>query len=353
MTDEVTNQAIDLRSDTVTRPTDGMREAMVSAPVGDDVYGEDPTVRRLEQRSAELFGKQRGLFVPTGVMANQLGLKVSTNPGDEVILGQRSHIFHYETGAPAVLSGVQLHPVEDLTGALDLDAIAEAVREDVYYMPRTAVIAQENSHNKTSGRVTAIEHHRSVVEFARQRDITVHLDGARLWNAAVATGTPLSSYGEVCDTMSVCLSKGLGAPVGSVLLGTAEQIERAWHFRKMWGGGWRQAGILAAAGLWAIENNIDRLEEDHRNARQFHSTIAVSTHIDAGAAPATNIVVFRVPAASIDQLVAWSRDRGVLLSAAFRGALRAVFHYDVSAEQAADAGRIVASWEPEETERSS
>ena len=338
---------IDLRSDTVTRPGPEMREAMASAPVGDDVYGEDPTVFELESRVAGLFGKERGLFVPTGVMANQLALRVQTNPGDEVIVGEWSHIFHYESAAPSVLSGIQLHTVPDPEGRMELEDIDFAVRENVYYMPHTAVIAQENSHNRTSGRIVSIEHLTSVFDFARERDIAVHLDGARIWNASVASGTGLEEYGGVCDTLSVCLSKGLGAPVGSVFLGTDRQIDQAWRFRKMWGGGWRQAGILAAAGLWALDHTLPKLAADHSKARTFHSIISASPEVDAGSPPETNIVVFRLPSGQITSLVEHCRGEGILLSAAFRGALRAVFHHDVSIEEAERGGRCILEWRPE------
>ena len=342
----MTSGRIDLRSDTVTMPSDEMREVMARAPVGDDVYGEDPTVLELEERVAGMFGKERGLFVPTGVMANQLALKVQTEPGEEVIVGERSHIFHYESAAPSVLSGIQLHTVPDGEGRMEVEEITQAIREQVYYMPRTAVIAQENTHNRTSGRIVPIEHLESVRQLGRERDISLHLDGARIWNAAVATGTTFEEYGRVCDTLSVCLSKGLGAPIGSIFLGSAEQVERAWRFRKMWGGGWRQAGILAAAGLYALDHHIERLAEDHANARRFHAIISASEFIDAGSPPETNIVVFRVSADHLSRLAEDCRAAGVLLSGAFLGSLRAVFHRDVSSEEAETAARCVAEWSP-------
>lgn len=337
---------IDLRSDTVTRPTEGMLSQMMRAPVGDDVYGEDPTVIELEDRLAHLFGKERGLFVPTGVMANQLALKVQTRPGDEVIVGKRSHIFNYETGASAVLSGIQLHTVDDPDGFLSVEEIETAVREDAYYMPRTSVIAQENSHNKTSGRVTSIEHLQRVSAWAKRSRVAVHIDGARIWNALVATGSKPGEYQDLCDSLSVCLSKGLGAPVGSVLLGSTEIVADAWRYRKMWGGGWRQAGVLAAAGLYALENHIDRMAEDHENARKFHALVSESEHIDAGEVPESNIVVFRIDPVFLGPLVDAAKRGGVLISAAFKGALRAVFHYDVSAEEARAAGALIARWNP-------
>lgn len=335
---------IDLRSDTVTRPTPEMLEQMMSAETGDDVYGEDPTVRELEERVAEMFGKERGLFVPTGVMANQLGLKVLSRHGDEVIAGKRSHIFNYESGAPAYLSGLQIHTIDDPEGRLEIGLIDEACREGVYYMPRTSVIAQENSHNKTSGRITPIDHHQRVAEFARDHGISLHLDGARLWNTMVQTGTEAIEYGAICDTLSVCLSKGLGAPVGSVLVAEDDAIELAWRYRKMWGGGWRQAGILAAAGLYALDHHVARLREDHEKAIEFHRLIGASDIVDQGIPPETNIVVFRMENELIEPLLRDAGEVGIRISAALKGALRAVFHYDVSIEQARVAGEFIAGW---------
>ena len=335
---------IDLRSDTVTRPTPEMLAEVVKAPVGDDVYGEDPTVVELEERLADMFGKESGLFVPTGVMANQLALKVQTQPGDEIVVGKRSHIFNYETGAPATLSGVQVHTVDDPEGRLSIEELESALRERVYYMPRTSVIAQENTHNKTSGTVTAINHLKEIFDWARQHEVAVHIDGARIWNALVAADCKAEEYRNVCDTISVCLSKGLGSPVGSVLLGPKALIHDAWRYRKMWGGGWRQAGVLAAAGLYALDNHMDRLEEDHVNAKRFHTLVSESEHIDAGTPPQSNIVVFRIQPDRLQAVVEDAKNAGILISAAFKGALRAVFHYDVSAEQTERAGSFLAGW---------
>ncbi len=321
-----------------------MLAQMVSAKTGDDVYGEDPTVRELEERVAEMFGKERGLFVPTGVMANQLGLKVLTEHGDEVIAGKRSHIFNYESAAPAYLSGIQVHAIDDPEGRLEVDLIDEACREKVYYMPRTSVIAQENSHNKTSGRITSIEHHRLIAQYAREQGIALHLDGARLWNTMVQTGTTAFQYGEICDTLSVCLSKGLGAPVGSVLVADEELIDKAWRYRKMWGGGWRQAGVLAAAGLYALDHHVDRLVEDHQKAVEFHQLIGASPLVESGRAPDTNIVVFGMQNDLIDSFLRDAEEAGIRISAAFKGALRVVFHYDVSHEDVRAAGEFVAGW---------
>lgn len=316
---------------------------MFEAPVGDDVYGEDPSVIALEERVAAMFGKERALFVPTGVMANQLAIATSAGTGEEVVVGRRSHIFNYETAAPSILSGVQLHTVEDPEGRIEEDRFVEAIREDVYYMPRTALIAHENTHNRTSGRIVPIDHLRQMYELASSRGIATHLDGARLFNAMVAAGIDPSDVGSVCDTLSICLSKGLGAPVGSVLVADNDRIDRAWKLRKAWGGGWRQAGILAAAGMYALDNHVDRLAEDHRSALRFFETIESHPSIAAGSAPETNIVVFGVPSAMLQPLLDRLADDEILLSAAFLGTIRAVFHLDVSSDDAVAAGeRLVA-----------
>ncbi len=333
---------IDLRSDTVTRPTAEMRAVMVDAPVGDDVYGEDPTVNRLQEEVADLLGKERALFVPTGVMSNQLCLKALTEPGDEVILGHSSHIFNYETGAPALLSGIQLHTVADDGGVIGPADISEAIREDAYYLPPTRVIALEQTHNREGGAVVPMETIEAVAAVARRNGIAMHLDGARLWNATVATGIAPSAYARQFDTVSVCLSKALGAPVGSVLAGPAEVVTRAHRFRKIWGGGWRQAGMLAAAGLFALEHNIDRLADDHRKARLFADRITASDRIILAAKPQTNIVIFRLRDADVKRFVARLADEGILLSAAFKGAIRAVFHMDVSEENVRTAADRIA-----------
>ncbi len=334
---------IDLRSDTVTRPDAGMIQAMAGAPVGDDVYGEDPMVNLLQEKVAGMLGKEAGLFVPTGVMSNQLCLKVLTVPGDEVILGSSSHIFNYETGAAALLSGVQLHTVADDGGSMLLEDIDAAVREEAYYLPRTAVIAIEQTHNREGGTVAPLEHIEAIGAFARERGVAFHLDGARLWNASVASGISLESYAAPFDTVSVCLSKGLGAPIGSVMAGARNHIELARKFRKIWGGGWRQAGILAAAGLYALQHNIDRLAEDHAKAAEFARILEESPDVRLLRAPQTNIVLFAVEGVPADRFAASLAEQGVLVSAAFKGKLRAVFHLDVSMEESRRAATTIAA----------
>lgn len=324
---------IDLRSDTVTRPDAGMIAAMASAEVGDDVYGEDATVNILEEKVAGMLGKERALFVPTGVMSNQLCLKVLTSPGDEVIVGGSSHIFNYETGAPALLSGIQLHTVGDGDGIMEPGEIDLAIREEAYYLPRTSVIALEQTHNREGGSILPMERITAIADLARSRGIALHLDGARIWNASVASGIAPGEYAAHFDTISVCLSKGLGAPIGSVMAGSAARMEVARKFRKIWGGGWRQAGILAAAGLYALEHNLERLAEDHRNAARFADLLRDAENVMVINVPRTNIVLFSVGGVSTEEFAVKLRAKGVLVSAAFKGKLRAVFHKDVSATQ--------------------
>lgn len=332
---------IDLRSDTVTKPTPGMVEAMLRAELGDDVYAEDPTVNQLEEYVAELLGHESALFVPTGVMSNQLCLKVLTVPGNEVILGERSHIFNYETGAPALLSGIQLHTLPDEQGWMELPEIEEAIREDAYYLPRTAVIAVEQTHNRAGGSILPMEYLQQVVRLGRAAGVGLHLDGARLWNASVATGIAPAHYAAQFDTVSVCLSKGLGAPVGSVMASSKERITLARKFRKVWGGGWRQAGILAACGLFGLQHQMERLEEDHQKAARFAEILSSSPMIEIPRLPETNIVVFKTVGFDLLRLAEIVKAEGVWLSTAFKGLLRAVFHMDVTIEQTTLAAQTV------------
>lgn len=286
---------IDLRSDTVTKPSPEMRAVMIDADVGDDVFGEDPTAIELQRRVADLLGKEQALFVPSGVMGNQLAIKVLTRPGDEVILERSSHIFNYETGAPGVLSGVQLHVLDGDQGVLTPNHIRSAIRPGAYWDAPTRLVCLENTINMAGGRVYPLETVREAADVAREHGLRLHLDGARLWNAAVATGIAEREYAEPFDTVSVCLSKGLGAPVGSLLAGTSDLISAARHYRKMFGGGMRQIGILAAAGLYALEHQRPRLAEDHEKARRLAEAIAEmkAFSIDIGSVE-TNIVLFDV-----------------------------------------------------------
>ncbi len=323
-----------MRSDTVTKPSEAMRKAMANAEVGDDVFGEDPTMNRLQETVAELLGKESALFVPSGVMSNQLALKTHTTPGDEVIVERDSHIFNYETGAPSLLSGVQINPVPGVRGLMTAKDVEDAIRPDVYYMMPTRLVCVENTHNRGGGSIYPMKLIEEIRDVAVKHGLKYHLDGARLWNASVATGIKVSEYAKHFDSVSVCLSKGLGAPVGSVLTGTREYIGRAKRFRKIFGGGMRQAGILAAAGLYALENNFRRLAEDHEKAKNFARILSESSMFEVNVAHVeTNIIIFGIKhRIGIEKFIAEAKSAGVLLSAGSAGKLRAVTHLDVSME---------------------
>ncbi len=260
---------IDLRSDTITRPSREMLEAMMHAETGDDVFSEDPTVNKLQEMCAELSGKESSLFVTSGVMGNQLAIKSHTEPGDEVIVETESHVINYETAAPSVISSVQLLPVTGMNGILYADDIKKHIRSSEYYFPRTRLVCLENTHNRAGGVILPIESITSVSEMAKEMGIKTHLDGARIFNAQVETGITLKDYASHFDSVSFCFSKGLGCPVGSILCGNKDFIEKARKWRKILGGGMRQAGILAAAGIYALQNNILRLKQDHDKAMIF------------------------------------------------------------------------------------
>jgi threonine aldolase len=318
---------IDLRSDTVTRPGAAMREAMARAEVGDDVYGEDPTVNRLQEVVAARLGKEAALFVPSGTMANQLALRALTEPGDAAIAPRDAHVYLYESGGAAAFSGVQFTLI-GADGVFTPDELAAAVYPPDDHFARTRVVCVENTHNRSGGRVFPFEHLRAVSEAARERGLRLHLDGARIWNAEVATGVSAARWAEPFDTVACCLSKGLGAPVGSLIAGSRELVTRAHRFRKMVGGGMRQAGILAAAGLFALEHHVKRLADDHANARRLAQGVAALRGVTLPALPETNIVVFkRAGAAKLSEQL---RARGVWINPIAPDALRAVTHLDVS-----------------------
>jgi threonine aldolase len=325
---------IDLRSDTVTRPTDGMRRAMATADVGDDVYGEDPTVRELQERVAGLFGKEAALFTPTGSMANVLAVRSLVGVGEEVLCESSAHIARAELGAHGAFTGLTMRtwvgrPVE-------LAQIEAMFAPDMGpFFVATRAISMENTHNFGGGAVVPIEQMRAVRRFADDRGIGVHVDGARIWNAHVATGTPLAEYGAVADAMAVCLSKGLGAPVGSLIIADRARIDDARVWRKRLGGGMRQVGILAAAGLYALDHHLERLAEDHENARLLAAACGVDPR-----SVATNIVVVDVPDAGA--VVSAAREHGVLASAVGPRALRMVTHLGVTREQCEIAAKVLA-----------
>ena len=336
---------IDLRSDTVTRPSAGMRAAMAAAPVGDDQYGEDPSVNRLQQRIAELLGKEEALFVPSGTMANQIGLKILTRPGDEVVLGHEAHIVWHESGAGAANSGVQFTPVGQggVFTAADLRAAYKPPGHVVF--PPTALVAVENTHNRGGGVVFPQGEAVAICAAARELGLASYLDGARLFNAAAASGHTLAELAAPFDLVSVALSKGLGCPVGSLVAGHRADIARAHRARRMFGGAMRQSGILAAAGLWALDHNLDRLCEDHANARLLAERLAGLRGVELDLATVqSNIVIFHMAANAPDAaaIVARAAEIGVLVSAFAARTVRAVTHLDVDREQCRHAADLLA-----------
>jgi threonine aldolase len=334
---------VDLRSDTITKPSPAMRRAMMDAQVGDDVFGEDPTVNALQSRICELFKKEASLFVPSGTMGNEVCIKVHTHPGDEIIVDQDSHIFIYETAGPSLLSGVQMMPIAGVRGRMSVEQIKSAIRPRAYYLPVTKLICFENTHGRSGGSIIPLEEIRKVRNLALIENIKMHLDGARLWNASVATGIPLAEYAENFDSLSVCFSKGLGAPVGSIILGDKKFIEQALVYRKIFGGGMRQAGILAAAAIYALDNNVERLKEDHDKALVLFSGIRNLKGItmDPGGID-TNMVIADISATGRSQLEILDslKSKGLLLTPERNSSIRAVTHLDVSMEEIERAVKI-------------
>jgi threonine aldolase len=330
-------RTLDLRSDTVTRPTDAMREAIAKAEVGDDVYGEDPTVIELQQRAAALLGKESALFVPSGSMGNQASLRTLTRPGDVVLAGANAHIHRYEGGAPAALWGVHVETI-GRDGLFDADDVRRAIAPDDAHVAPTRVLSFENTHNFAGGRIFPLDALRDAANVARERGLGLHLDGARLFNAVVASGVPAPAWAEPFDTTTFCLSKGLGAPVGSVICGDAERIREVHRARKLLGGAMRQAGILAAAGLHALDHHVERLAVDHANAKRLAAGLAaLGARVESE--PETNMVMFE-----IDEAAGFARglvERSLLINPIAPGRFRAVTHLDVSADDIEDAlGRI-------------
>ncbi|MBL7498057.1 low specificity L-threonine aldolase [Frankia sp. CNm7] len=336
---------VDLRSDTVTRPSAGMRRAMADAEVGDDVYGEDPSVRALEEHAADLLGHEAALFVPSGTMGNFCALRASAPAGTEIVADTEAHIVTYELGGLAALGGVQTRTLTGLAGPLDLAEVAAQIRAHSighnYNMIRTSALAVENTQARAGGRVWPVERLERLRAITDDAGVVLHCDGARIWNAAVALGVPPRRLGELFGTLSVCLSKGLGAPVGSLVVGDAARVERAHEWRKRLGGGMRQAGVLAAAGLYALRNHLDRLAEDHRRASELAATLA-------DAAPGslepklveTNMILVRV--ADSGAFVARAAEQGVLVGAVSPTTLRIVTHLDVDDAGIRRAGDILA-----------
>lgn len=331
----MSNQIIDLRSDTVTRPSKAMRSAMANAEVGDDVFGEDPTVNKLQETISTLLGKEDALFVPSGCMSNQLALKAHTEMGDEVIMEQDAHMFNYETAAPSVMSAVQVKTIPGVRGVFKAEELPPHIRPAIYYMPRTRVICVENTHNRAGGTIFPIDEIKKISAFCKGQGIIFHLDGARLWNASVASGIPMKEWAQYFDSVSVCFSKGLGAPVGSALCGSKEFVTKAHKWRKVFGGGMRQSGIIAAGALYAVQNNVERLKEDHEKAKYFSQEISKikSFEIDLESVQ-TNIVLVdvRKTGKTPQEIIAVAKDQGILISAGTFTKFRALMHLDVSME---------------------
>ncbi len=333
---------IDLRSDTVTKPSPAMRKAMFEAEVGDDVFKEDPTVNKLEKYAAELLGKEAALYVPSGVMGNQVCLNVLTNPGDEVICEADSHIFNYESGSPAALSGIQMLPLHGDRGVITPAQVEPFIRpSSAYYMPRTKVLEVENTHNRAGGTIHPIENIIELGKLAKKYNLYYHLDGARIWNASAETGISVSEYASHFDSVSCCLSKGLGAPVGSIIAGTKDFIKEAFRVRKAWGGGMRQLGIMAAAGLYALQNNRERLKEDHEKAKILAKAINENPALEIDMKSVqTNILIFKPLKISVEEALKRTKEKGLLISVGRVDSLRAITHLDVSFEEIEKTKRI-------------
>lgn len=336
---------IDLRSDTVTVPNDAMRAVMAAAEVGDDVFGEDPTVTDFEEEVADLLGHEAGLFCASGSLANLLGVWSLVRPGQEILCESQAHVARAEMGAHAAVHGITMRTWTHPRGHIDREAIAELATADPGpYLVSTAAIAIENSHNFAGGTVQSVDAVRELARWCRETGISVHMDGARLWNASVAVGVPERAFAEVCDTVNVCFSKGLGAPIGSMLVGKADTIARARVQRKRLGAGWRQAGCLAAAARYALHHQHDRLADDHAHARAFAETVATRAPgvVDVGRVE-TNIVVLTTGRLTAADVVSASAERGVAVTAVGTHKVRAVTHLGVSSEQCRRAGEIVGS----------
>ena len=325
---------IDVRSDTVTQPTADMRRAMLAAEVGDDVLGDDPTVRALEAYVAKLLGKEAAVYMPSGTMTNQVAIKSQTQPGDEIILEAEAHIYYYEGGGPAALSGVSCRLLPGKDGVFSADAVEQALRPLDPHFPPTRLVCVENTHNRSGGRIFPLETIQAIAKVCDQHDLRLHLDGARFWNACVATNISEADYAAPFDTVSVCFSKGLGAPVGSALVGSSETMAKARRFRKLFGGGMRQAGIIAAGALYALEKHRDRLSEDHDNAQRLAQGLQALPGIEIDPASVqTNIVNLDLPGQSAAEVAKRLGQSGVAVLATGPCRIRAVTNLMVSREQ--------------------
>ncbi|MFZ7130929.1 MAG: low-specificity L-threonine aldolase [Eubacteriales bacterium] len=335
---------IDYRSDTITQPTHEMRKAMAEAPVGDDVYGEDPTVRQLEEKAAELMGKECALFVVSGTMGNQLAVKTHTHPGDEIILEKNSHIFYYEVGAIGALSGVQSQQIKGNHGRMNPQDIREAIREDNIHFPKTSLICLENTHNKSGGTVIPLEDMKHIYEIGQSAEIPIHLDGARIFNACTYLKTNVKNIAQYADSIMFALSKGLCAPIGSILVGNKSFIQKARKYRKMFGGGMRQAGIIAAAGIVALDQMVSRLDEDHYHARILAEGLNEFQQLSVDMKTVqTNIIMCDMIETSLTsaQMTTILKQEGVLCTSITEKRIRLVTHYHIRKEDVHDTLQII------------
>ncbi|MBX5439164.1 MAG: low-specificity L-threonine aldolase [Thermoflavifilum sp.] len=336
---------IDFRSDTVTKPTPGMLDAMMKADVGDDVWGEDPTVRKLEEQVAGLLGKEAGLFCPSGTMTNQIAVKIHTQPGDEVICSELAHVYQYEAGGMAFHSGVQAHTLPGNRGMITAEQIREAIQPDDIHKPISRLVCIENTVNRGGGCCYHLEELQRIHALCRERGLALHLDGARLFHALIARGEQPEQYGVLFDTVSICLSKGLGCPVGSVLVGSRDLIQKARRVRKLMGGGMRQAGFLAAAGLYALEHHIHRLAEDHDHARQLAAALAEHPAVASLLPVETNILIFELkPPHTASSFAAFMRAHQILVHPIGPRSIRMVTHLDIHPPMVAHTLEVIRSF---------
>ena len=337
-------KTFDFRSDTITRPTPAMMEAMASAPLGDDVFGEDPSVLALQERVAEMLGKEAALFVPSGTMSNQIAVRLHTSPGDEILCEDNCHIYVYEQGGYAQLSGVAVRPIPGRYGVLEPEQFAGMTRPDDQHFVRTRLVCLENTHNRGAGRIQPYEKVKAICDWAHENDLSTHMDGARLMNAVVATGISAADWSQHFDTVSICFSKGLGAPVGSALVGRKEDIAKARRIRKVFGGGMRQAGVIAAGALFALENHVERMSEDHVNAKRLAQGVEQIEGLTLSPAEVeTNILCFNVhfSLGTAAQFVWRLKERGLLVLAIGPDRVRMVTHLDVDANDVEQAITIL------------
>ncbi len=338
---------IDLRSDTVTRPTPEMLHAMTHAELGDDVFAEDPTVNAFEAKIAAMFGMEAGLFVPSGTMSNQLCVHILTEPGDEVIIDELGHVFNYESGAAAHLSSVQLRPLKGIRGKLEPSQIEQAVRTKNNWDPFSKVVAIENTTNKGGGAYYTKNELLAIKKVADKHSLSVHLDGARIWNAMVESEIKASFFGSIADTISVCFSKGLGAPVGSMMLASGDHVKKARRVRKMWGGGMRQIGLLAAAADYAVDNHLNLLKKDHERAMEFAEAVsenkAFVINLDM---VDTNIVLFDVGEGDAAAVLSYFSDNGVGMVPFGPKTIRTTFHFQITDEEVERVIQLVRNYQP-------